>query len=123
MHRETLVRWVLLIPAVVIALATVAVAYAACHSLLLKACPGALRLIEGTTDLSQRGDARLVDACAASWYPAAEVSLLVVMLVLAVCSSGFVGYSIAPHRKTLAGTLCLLFTSGLLVLAFSLPDL
>lgn len=116
------VRWILLIPTVVIAWAAVAVAYAACHSLLVKICPRALRLIEGTTDLSSRGHTYLADTCSAKWYPAAEVLLLAVMLVLVICSSALVGYSMAPRRKMLAGGLCMAFTSFLLVLAFSLPD-
>lgn len=113
-----LIRWLLLLPAVAAGFAITAALYWPARQLLLHSCSNALRTVESTTDLSQRDYTGTAEGCSAGWYPTADASSLVVILLLSVVASGTIGYRLAPTHKRLASALSSVLAITVIAIAF-----
>ena len=122
MASNSLMRWLLVVPSAVVGFISVAGLYWLFHHLLLRICPSQLQAIEGTTDLSRPDFAAISPSCSASWYPAAEASLLVGMLLLAILVSATLAYRLAPSHKRLVGTLSVVVAGAVIAGAFLWPE-
>ncbi|WP_160330930.1 hypothetical protein [Xanthomonas massiliensis] len=111
-------RWVVLIPTVAAGFAAALFLIWPFRYLLLQFCPCQERLIEGTTELSKPDYAVAIQSCSAGWFPVAEKSLFVAVLLLAVVVAGAIAWRIAPARKAacglIASVLALLFVAVVL---------